>query len=103
LPAGRGELVLVAGGERSAAELARATLEAYGYRVLVGDPAAHPEGEVRAVLLDAAAAPPGLTDWWAAHPAAAVLTAGDDLPKPYTAEQLLRALHAALHPPGDSP
>jgi hypothetical protein len=54
------------------------------------------------VLLDAPA-PPGLADWRAAHPGAAVLTAGDDLPKPYTAEQLLRALHAALRPPGSPP
>jgi PAS domain S-box-containing protein len=113
LPAGRGELVLVAGGDRSAAELARAALETYGYRVLAARDAAaagamlaRHGGEVRAVLLDPATAPPAFAAWRAAHPAAAVLTAGGPdaaLPKPYTADQLLRALHAALHPPGDSP
>jgi PAS domain S-box-containing protein len=112
LPAGRGELVLVAGGERSAAELARAALEAYGYRVLTAPDAAaagalmaRHGGEVRTVLLDEAAAA-ARADWRAAHPGAAVLVAGGSgaaLPKPYTAEELLRAVHAALHPPANGP
>src|SRR5207245_6019831 len=35
LPCGRGELVLVADDEASIREMTKATLEAYGYRVLV--------------------------------------------------------------------
>jgi hypothetical protein len=111
VPAGAGELVLVADGERSAAELARAALEAYGYRALAAHTAeaaadllARHGAEVRAVLLDAALAvtpPAGAVVLWVAgessvgpgHPGAV-------LRRPYSADDLLRALHAALHPPG---
>ncbi len=111
LPAGSGQLILVADSERSAAELARATLEAYGYRVLaahdtesVVELLARHGGELRAAVLDAAlaeSAAAALAAWRSAHPAAALLVAGGPgaaLPEPYTADDLLRALHAALHP-----
>src|SRR5207253_10737227 len=59
LPAGKGELVLVADDERSIRELARAILETYGYRTLIAADAAHAlklgrehGPEVRLALID---------------------------------------------------
>src|SRR5262245_8074873 len=61
LPGGYGELVLVAGSVRSFGEFAKATLEAYGYRVLHADFPGEASvllerhrGAVRAAILDAA-------------------------------------------------
>jgi hypothetical protein len=96
LPGGHGELVLVAGSERSFGEFAKATLEAYGYRVLYadfpGEAAALLErhGEaIKATILDAG-------DAWAAIRRAAEAAGIAVLPKPAGADTLLQAVHEAL-------
>jgi PAS domain S-box-containing protein len=96
LPGGHGELVLVAGSERSFGEFAKATLEAYGYRVLHAD---FPDeasaildrhgGAVRAAIIDAG-------DAWAAVRRTAQTAGAAVLPKPSAADTLLQALHEAL-------
>jgi PAS domain S-box-containing protein len=123
LPAGRGEVVLVIDDEEPILLLARTVLERRGYRVLTaargaeGAETYRRSGEVRAVLLDMMM--PGLDglatlrmlleiDPKARVIAASGLKAGGRveeavaagallfLPKPYTEEQLLRALAEIL-------
>jgi PAS domain S-box-containing protein len=96
LPGGHGELVLVAGSERSFGEFAKATLEAYGYRVLhadfPGEAAAlldRHRGAVRAAILDSG-------DGWDAVRRAAETAGVAVLAKPTAADTLLQALHEAL-------
>jgi hypothetical protein len=96
LPGGHGELVLVAGSERSFGEFAKATLEAYGYRVLhadfPGEAAALLDrhgSAVRAAILDAG-------DAWSAVRRAAQTAGVPVLPKPAGADTLLQAVHEAL-------
>jgi len=96
LPGGHGELVLVAGSERSFGEFAKATLEAYGYRVLHADFAGEAAAlldrhgsAVRAAILDAG-------DAWSAVRRAAQTAGVPVLPKPAGADTLLQAVHEAL-------
>jgi PAS domain S-box-containing protein len=130
LPEGRGEVVLVIDDEQPILVTARATLEAHGYRVLTAARGAEgvevyrKSGAVRAVLLDMMM--PGLdgpatmrrlleidpraqiiaaSGLKAPDRVAAAVAAGaiNFLPKPYTDEQLLRALAEILRHSGEQP
>jgi Histidine kinase-, DNA gyrase B-, and HSP90-like ATPase len=96
VPGGHGELVLVAGSERSFGEFAKATLEAYGYRVIqadfVGEALASLERHgktVRAAVIDAGEA-------WIPVRQAAETAGVAVLAKPAGADTLLQALHEVL-------
>jgi PAS domain S-box-containing protein len=107
-PEGRGELVLVADSDRSTAELARAALETYGYRTVMaydaGEAMTHlvaGRAEVSVVVIDAATS---LTarEIRAAAPRARIVGLGSVsdchvcIEKPYSANDLLRAVSRAL-------
>jgi PAS domain S-box-containing protein len=107
-PEGHGELILVADSDRSAAELARAALETYGYRTAMaydaGEAMAHLAAhgaDVRVVVIDAATS---LTarEILAAAPQTCIVGLGalSDcrvcIQKPYSADDLLRAVSRAL-------
>ncbi|HTK77307.1 MAG TPA: PAS domain S-box protein [Gemmataceae bacterium] len=96
VPGGQGELVLVAGSERSFGEFAKATLEAYGYRVLHADFPGEAMAlldrhgkAVRAALIDAG-------DGWTPVRQAAEAVGAALLARPSGADTLLQSLHEAL-------
>jgi nitrogen-specific signal transduction histidine kinase/ActR/RegA family two-component response regulator len=130
-PEGQGELILLVDDENAVRLAGRAVLEANGYRVVVAADGvealtvcAQNAGQIRLVLTDVvmpfmdgpalvrALGRMGLN-------APIIATTGDGakgrltelqtlgvtniLRKPYSAESLLRALHAALHPAGSTP
>jgi hypothetical protein len=114
-PEGHGECVLIADGDRSAAELARVALETYGYRAAVAHDAAEAAAlfathrdVIRVAVIDRAG-PLEPAAVRASAPGARLvgLGSGDDcdvaLEKPYTATDLLRAVAAALHSEGRAP
>ncbi|HUL51317.1 MAG TPA: PAS domain S-box protein [Candidatus Nitrosotalea sp.] len=127
LPTGNGELILVVDDEVAIREIAKATLENYGYRVLTADSGAEAvalfrqnERDVKVVVLDGImpfmdgpstaralrevspsvriVAVSGL----GSEGETAATSAGDKafLIKPYTAGQLLAAIRRALNAPG---
>lgn len=96
VPGGHGELVLVAGSERSFGEFAKATLEAYGYRVIHADFPGEALASfdrhgrtVRAALVDEGEA-------WSSVRQAAESSGVAVLAKPTGADTLLQALHETL-------
>ncbi len=128
LPAGHGETILVVDDEAPVREITRTALETFGYRVLVAREGAEAvelyvahQDEVAAVLTDmmmplmdgpaairalqninpriTIIASSGLADGERA--AAAELGVAAFLPKPYTAERLLKTLDSALREKGD--
>ncbi len=123
LPAGQGELILVVDDEEAVQQIARATLENFGYRVLNANNGVEAlaiykqhKDEVKAVVLDSmmpfmdgAAALHALREIAPTLKIVGVsgLTADDKfcispagvqafLTKPYTAQELLSKLHAVL-------
>jgi PAS domain S-box-containing protein len=125
LPRGRGELILVVDDEESIRIVARKTLERFGYRVLLASHGAEAvalfarhRGEIAAVLTDMAMpvmdGPSTILALKAMDPqvkiigssglnanggVAKAIGAGVQhfVPKPYTAERMLRTLHQVLH------
>jgi PAS domain S-box-containing protein len=124
MPAGRGELILVVDDEASVREITRATLESFGYRVLLASDGtdalalyAQHGSEIQAVLTDAmmpymdgpatiralqqlnqqikVIASSGLAEQERVSEMAA-LGVSHFLPKPYTADRLLKLLAQAL-------
>ncbi|HKS27670.1 MAG TPA: PAS domain S-box protein [Pyrinomonadaceae bacterium] len=128
LPLGHNELILVVDDEESIREITRGTLETFGYRVLVASDGteavalyAENKDEIKAVLTDMMMpfmdGPATIRALRRLNPqvkiiAASGLSASDKateassvgaktfLPKPYTAEKLLRALDELLHEDG---
>jgi CheY-like chemotaxis protein len=124
MPAGRNELILVVDDEASVREITRATLESFGYRVLLASDGtdalalyAQHGSEIQAVLTDAmmpymdgpatiralqqlnqqikVIASSGLAEQERVNEMAA-LGVSHFLPKPYTADRLLKLLAKAL-------
>ena len=127
LPAGRGELILVVDDEEAIRQITKGTLETFNYRVLVASDGteavalyAQHRDEIAAVLTDMMMpfmdGPATIRALQKMNPrvriiAASGLSANDKaaeaaavgaqtfLPKPYTAEKLLKALAEILHAP----
>ncbi|HEY4306704.1 MAG TPA: PAS domain S-box protein [Gemmatimonadaceae bacterium] len=127
LPRGNGELILVIDDEESVRSVARAALERFGYRVLLAANGAEAvaafavnRSEVAAVITDMAMpvmdGPATIIALKSLDPNAKIIaTSGfatdeglaqvemagvrDFVPKPYTADILLKTLHELLHPP----
>jgi PAS domain S-box-containing protein len=127
LPAGNGELVLVVDDEEAIRQITKGTLETFGYRVLTASDGteavalyAQNMGEVEAVITDMMMpfmdGPATIRALQKLNPrvkiiAASGLAAADKeseatalgvrmfLPKPYTAERLLKALAELIHTP----
>jgi PAS domain S-box-containing protein len=128
-PMGAGELILIVDDEAAVRDIARATLEAYNYRVITADDGA--EGiatylrnvnDVRLILTDNSMPVMDGDSMIRAieklNPAARVISASglvlkgkvaaarspvvkSFLPKPFTAQQLLATVHEVLSAPGD--
>ncbi|MBI2875504.1 MAG: response regulator [Candidatus Tectomicrobia bacterium] len=127
LPAGNGELILVVDDEASIREITRATLEAYGYRVIMANNGAEAialylqnKEEIQLVLMDTMMpVMEGLTSVRMLRkinpqikilavsglPSDEILSESSDtgvqafLQKPYSGERLLHTLHKILHAP----
>jgi CheY-like chemotaxis protein len=125
LPRGNGEMILVIDDEESVRNVARLTLERFGYRVLLAGNGAEAvavfavnRAEIAAVITDMAMpvmdGPATIVALKSLDPATKIIvTTGlatdegiaqaefagvvDFVPKPYTADILLRTLHDALH------
>src|SRR5262249_43868644 len=124
IPCGNDETILIVDDEAAVLDIARMTLEAHGYRVLVARDGADGVaqyakhlGEVRLVISDTdmpimngtaivrslecldrnlrVISASGLVPAAKHQPANSGFRVA--LPKPYTAEQLLRAVHSVLH------
>jgi PAS domain S-box-containing protein len=124
LPRGQGELILVIDDEMAIREITRQTLEAFGYRVVTATDGVDAVGiyarrgdEIALVLTDILMpfmdGPSTIRALTRMNPAVRIIAASglganggvaraatygvkDFLPKPYTAETLLSAIHAAL-------
>ena len=129
LPSGNGELILVADDEESIRIVTQKTLERFGYKVLVAENGAQAVAlyasngsEVAAVLLDMAMpvmdGPATIIALKAMNPDVLIIGSSGQaanggvakavgagvhhfVPKPYTAETLLRTLRKILGPPAD--
>ena len=130
MPRGQGELILVVDDEKAIRKVAQRTLERFGYRVVLasdgGEALASYErlqGEIAVVLTDMAMpimdGPALIVALRKLHPGVRIIgssglassssiaeVTGTGLqhfvPKPYTAEALLKVLHQILHGEGDS-
>lgn len=109
LPTGHGEMILLADGDRSSTELARAALETYGYRPVAARDSQEAAqllsghgSAIRAVVLDRSLPLEPATIRVAA-PAARLIGIGPGtgvdarLEKPFTADDLLRTIDRLLH------